>query len=50
MIRAAVTLLLLAAAGGMRGVSSDPIPWHKDLEAARKLAAAEGKPLLLVFR
>lgn len=25
-------------------------PWHDDLAAARRLAKAEGKPLMVVFR
>ena len=53
--RAFVTVLFLAAAGPdallAQPTSIPPrFPWRNDVDAARKEALAEGKPLLLVFR
>jgi len=43
---AALVALAAAAWPGAR----DEFPWLTDLDAARALAAEEGKPLLVVFR
>ena len=43
-----LTLLTFAAPGWV--LPEEPFAWQTDLEAARALAAREGKPLLVVFR
>jgi hypothetical protein len=44
-----VSLSSLGFLSGMEGAKSDAI-WRHDLEAARREALVQGKPLLVVFR
>jgi len=49
-MRVAPSLLLaLVGAGGLPAQAGEFV-WHQDLDAARELAAGEGKPLLVMFR
>lgn len=47
---ASIGLFLAAIGSANADDGADRYPWLTDLDAARALAAAEGKPLLVVFR
>lgn len=47
---ASIGFLLTAIGFANADDGADRYPWLTDLDAARALAAAEGKPLLVVFR
>ena len=43
-------MILLTLFLSMLGLADPVIEWHGDIDAARRLARKEGRPLLLVFR
>ena len=50
MIFTSIAALLLAATAALNPPAEDTFEWFDDLDAARELAATEGRPLLIVFR